>query len=539
MSESDRSGGAPGFPLLPGDPSSLGRWSVLRRLGSGGMGVVYLATDGHLTGALKVVAPHLGNDQTFRVRFQRETALCGRITGPNVARLLDSDTDASPPWLVLQYVAGPTLQSWVDQHGPVVAGLSDLAGGIAAALEQIHAAGIIHRDLKPSNVILTTGGPVVIDFGIATAAEATSLTATGLAIGSAGWMAPEQIQGKPVTEAADVFGWAANIAFTATGRPPFGSGRPEAIAYRVVHDSPDLTGVPHNLLPLLTASLQPEPALRPTVPQLVAALSGNPMASPTIVDPSPSIPTAVDTTTVLPPPAATNPTDPARTPSRSPRRWVMAVVSLAIVASAGVGAFFVGRSQSNTGSGAASTTAVSASDAADDQSPSQTSAPAASTTVTTAIGAAPVEAGPGATDDASVNIVVPGGASSPAMPTTLAGWAPVGPVQRTTVRVFAGEAFARAEPIGPSTNTCGSGLWTARWRSLDPDVGIQAALQFRALTEVPGDPAAMPGDAPVGGAGYMSGFVCETPVFRWSVPNPDGGNLVDVVIEWQEWEPAP
>src|SRR3954452_1232698 len=266
--------------LQDGDPRRLGRWRLTERIGSGGMGRVFLGdADGRLA-AVKTIAPHLAADPEFRARFRREVAICARVTGAQVAELYEADADAAVPWLAVRYVPGPTLNDAVTQGGPLRGPtLIGFAVAILEALRQIHGAGVTHRDLKPSNVMLTPESPVIVDFGIARAVDGTAVTAAGHATGSAGWMAPEQILGHPSGPAADVFSWASVVAYAATGPPPFGTGPADALAYRVVHETPDLRGVPAELLSTLTTALTADPAGRPTIEDLVKHLSGDPSAT--------------------------------------------------------------------------------------------------------------------------------------------------------------------------------------------------------------------------------------------------------------------
>lgn len=264
-------------PLTASDPTRLGPWELLGRLGAGGMGVVYLGRDGPRTAAVKAVAPFLAGNADFRARFRREAQICATVTGPQVAELYGADPDGEQPWLAVRYVPGPTLEEAIAEHGPMVGPvLHGFALAVLGALRQIHSAGITHRDLKPSNVILTPGTPVIIDFGIASVFEATSLTATGAAMGSAGWMSPEQIMGTPTGPASDVFGWGALMAFASTGSPPFGVGRPEALVYRIVHGAPDLDRVPFQIKHIVARALAGDPAQRPSVDEIFRALGQEP-----------------------------------------------------------------------------------------------------------------------------------------------------------------------------------------------------------------------------------------------------------------------
>ena len=232
-------------PLRETDPPRVGSYQLLARLGAGGMGVVYLASgqDGRPV-ALKVLRPEMADDAEFRTRFSREVTALTRVRGVCTVRVLDADTTSARPFLVTEYAEGPSLAEYVDSRGPVDPQmLYGLATGLAEALTAIHAAGIVHRDLKPSNVLLTPGGPKVIDFGIAQMLDATAVTRAGMTLGSAGYMAPEQIMGRAGT-AADIFSWAVTIAYAASGQPPFGTGTSEVIMYRILHEAPDIAAVP-------------------------------------------------------------------------------------------------------------------------------------------------------------------------------------------------------------------------------------------------------------------------------------------------------
>ena len=205
-----------------------------------------------------------------------------RVKGVCTVRVIEADTSAARPFLVTEYVEGPSLSEYIESHGPMDPRmLYGLATGLAEALTAIHAAGIVHRDLKPSNVLLSAGGPKVIDFGIAQVLEATALTKAGFTVGSAGFMAPEQIMGRAGT-AADIFSWAVTIAYAASGQPPFGTGTTEAILYRILHSSPDIAAVPPALQPQVTAGLAKEPQARPTAP----SRSGTPSVSASDLKPA-------------------------------------------------------------------------------------------------------------------------------------------------------------------------------------------------------------------------------------------------------------
>ncbi|WP_460347120.1 protein kinase domain-containing protein [Actinoallomurus acanthiterrae] len=271
---------------MPGDPAHIGPYALVGRLGAGGMGRVYLGRDvDGRQAAIKVVRAELAEERDFRRRFAREVKAARAVDGRYTAAVLDADPDAETPWLATAYIPGSSLADHIADHGATDEGeLRRLAAGLGYALSAIHAAGLIHRDLKPSNILLAADGPRVIDFGIARAAEASALTRTGTTIGSPGYMSPEQINGQPVETPSDVFSLGAVLAYAATGRSPFGAGATPALLYRVVHNPPDLTGVPAALLPLITACLDKRPEARPTVQQILATVVPPVMVAPTITE---------------------------------------------------------------------------------------------------------------------------------------------------------------------------------------------------------------------------------------------------------------
>lgn len=261
-------------PLQDTDPPQVGAYRLLARLGAGGMGVVYLALgqDGRPV-AVKVLRPEMADDIEFRTRFSREVTALTRVRGMCTVRVIDADTTSARPFLVTEYAEGPSLAEHVDARGPMGQQmLYGLATGLAEALTAIHAAGIVHRDLKPSNVLLTPGGPKVIDFGIAQVLEATAVTRAGMTVGSAGYMAPEQIMGRAGT-AADIFSWAVTIAYAASGQSPFGTGTSEVILYRILHSDPDIAAVPPPLHAQVAAALDKDPHTRPTAAELLSQLT--------------------------------------------------------------------------------------------------------------------------------------------------------------------------------------------------------------------------------------------------------------------------
>ncbi|MFH8288975.1 PQQ-binding-like beta-propeller repeat protein [Streptomyces sp. NPDC018059] len=261
----------PPIPPPAASPASyIGPYRVIRELGAGGMGRVHLAASrsGRAV-AVKVVRPELAADPDFRRRFKAEVDAARAVSGAFTAPVVDADPEGPQPWLATAYIPGPSLTDALDAHGPMPeATLRVLGGGLAEALAAIHRAGLIHRDLKPSNILLTLDGPRVIDFGISRAVDRTVLTAEGQVAGSPGFMSPEQSRGLELDAASDVFAFGAVLAFAATGVPPFGTGAAHALLYRAAYEEPQLTGVPHALLGIVTACLDKDPARRPTVGQL-------------------------------------------------------------------------------------------------------------------------------------------------------------------------------------------------------------------------------------------------------------------------------
>ncbi|RSO14267.1 serine/threonine protein kinase [Streptomyces sp. WAC 06725] len=248
------------------DPRVVGSYRLHRRLGAGGMGVVYLGSDkrGQRV-ALKVIRPDLAEDQEFRSRFAREVSAARRIRGGCTARLVAADLDADRPWFATQYVPGPSLHDKVNDEGPLhPAQVASIGAALSEGLLAVHDAGVVHRDLKPSNILLSPKGPRIIDFGIAWATGASTLTHVGTAVGSPGFLAPEQVRGAAVTPATDIFALGATLAYACTADSPFGQGSSEVMLYRVVHEEAQLSGVPDALAPLLAACLAKDPADRPS-----------------------------------------------------------------------------------------------------------------------------------------------------------------------------------------------------------------------------------------------------------------------------------
>ncbi|QGV79240.1 protein kinase domain-containing protein [Streptomyces ficellus] len=330
-------------------PQYAGRYRLEECLGSGGMGVVHLARSGSgLRLAVKVVHAEHAADPEFRARFRQEVAAARRVSGAFTAPVVDADPDAARPWMATLFIDGPTLSERVKRNGPL--GAAELRGagaGLAEALRDIHRAGVVHRDLKPSNVLLAADGPKVIDFGISRPADSDLRTETGKLIGTPPFMAPEQFQRpREVGPAADVFAMGAVLVHAATGRGPFDSHSPYVVAYQVVHNEPDLAGVPEHLVPLLRRCLAKDPAERPTADEVLGELrAGEPSAAVgpgAVVGPGapvgPGAAVAGGTSRTAHTSRATSTPRPSAAPSRRrPRlRWAAGLTVLAAVVTGGV-----------------------------------------------------------------------------------------------------------------------------------------------------------------------------------------------------------
>ena len=269
-----------GIGLLEGlkawDPAGVGPFKLLGVLGNGGFGRVYLGqAQGGQRVAVKVIKPDLAEDPEFRARFSREVSAARKVDGKFTARVVDADTDSQELWLATEYISGPTLREAVADQGPLAeSSVLSLAAGLAEALGAIHAAGLVHRDLKPDNVLLAYDGPRVIDFGIARVAGASTLTATGVLMGTLAYMSPEQAIGQAVGPPSDVFSLASVLVFAATGRGPYGEGTQAELLYRVAHQGPSLDGVPPQVRRLVEPCMAADPERRPTTSDLIEHLGG-------------------------------------------------------------------------------------------------------------------------------------------------------------------------------------------------------------------------------------------------------------------------
>ncbi|MBU2668506.1 protein kinase [Actinoplanes bogorensis] len=339
-------------PLRPSDPVRLGEYELVGRLGEGGMGTVFLATSPAGTQvAVKVVRADLAPDDEFRRRFRSEVARARQVPPFCTAEVLDADPDADHPYLVVEYVDGPTLQQVVDDKGPLTAAnLHSVAIGVATALTAIHGAGVIHRDLKPRNVLLAPGTPKVIDFGIARAIEGahTANTSPEFMMGTVAYMAPERFGDDevPVTAAADVFAWGGIVTYAGTGHTPFGGDSAPSTAGRILTSQPDLSGLSGPLRDLVAAALSKDPADRPSARELLDRLvASNSRPAVSALEGQPDLRAAANqaqsVTGLMPHPAPAEPTvvvsaipgmaEPVTDDVEDKRRWFLPVSIAALV----------------------------------------------------------------------------------------------------------------------------------------------------------------------------------------------------------------
>jgi hypothetical protein len=275
-----------GVSVQPSSARTVGGYTLLALLGEGGMGVVHLARKGDGPRvALKVLRPHIVGDDEARRRLAREVSSLERIRSRWIAEIVDADPWAPTPYVATRYVPGLSLHDHVPQEGPITGpDLSWFARCLAEGVASVHAVGVLHRDVKPSNVLLEGRTPILIDFGLARVADDPKLTHTGWLLGTPGYLAPEILYGDDATTASDVHSWASTVAYAGTGNPPFGRGPSMAIMDRVRRGEHDLGGLPDDLRAVVSAALHPDPALRPSLPEIIRRLGGG--------APSPVRPTA-------------------------------------------------------------------------------------------------------------------------------------------------------------------------------------------------------------------------------------------------------
>jgi serine/threonine protein kinase len=256
--------------LQPSDPKTLGQYELSKRIGSGGFGIVYLATarSGQQV-AIKVLRSELADDQRLRARLAREARAIAAVQGTRTVKVFEVVTDGPFAYLVMEYVEGKPLDELVEEgakpEGPL---LWFLALGLVEALQEIHAAGITHRDLKPSNVIVGPEGVKVLDFGISAIKDEAGFTQTGALMGSAAWLSPEQVTGAATDQRTDIFNLGLILGYMASGVHPFGSGRPDAVMYRITSQDPNTSALPEPFEIVVNKCLQKSPADRPSLATL-------------------------------------------------------------------------------------------------------------------------------------------------------------------------------------------------------------------------------------------------------------------------------
>ena len=281
--------------LLVSDPRTVSGYTLHSRLGEGAYGVVYAATHARFGRvALKVLRPTLANIPQVRARLRAEAQALQRVQGNCTAAVLEVNADAPVPYLALELVEGLNLFQYVGTHGPFKGPILEaLKDGLVEALASVHAANLVHRDLKPTNIMYGPAGVKVLDFGISVLLEVAANTGTDITLGTETWMSPEQAQGDPVRPASDVFNLGMVLAYAATGVHPFGAGKPAALVYRVVHELPNLAGVPSSVLAFVAQCLQKDALQRPDLRMHAVADRVEP---PTVLDLGTGVPP-------LPPPS--------------------------------------------------------------------------------------------------------------------------------------------------------------------------------------------------------------------------------------------
>ncbi|MFI0484997.1 serine/threonine-protein kinase [Actinomadura sp. 9N215] len=347
-------------PLRPEDPAEIGGYPLIARIGAGGMGQVYLGlTGGGRHVALKVIREDFEGPQAL-ARFRREVATVERVRSRFAAAMVGAGLDAPPHWLATEYVPGPTLRQAVAEHGPLPPDTClRLLAALAQGLQEIHRHGVQHRDLKPGNVILAPDGPRLIDFGIARGEGQTQITQTGAWNGTPGYVAPEVVREQEPMPASDVFSLAGTIAYAATGRPPFGGGRIEAIIHRTLNGDIDLDGADQRVAELVRLCAEKEPGSRVSLGRLLemaastVALADDP-AYRSLVGVPPSMPVSVADAAAsgLVPPDRTRTVPGRGTPLRSRAAVIAAgagVVAVVLGGAFGARALFNGDDGGNGG----------------------------------------------------------------------------------------------------------------------------------------------------------------------------------------------
>ncbi len=265
--------------LRSGDPEQIGPWQIVNRLGSGGMGIVYMGTNGTRAAAIKVVREFLLEDPASRTRLTREVETLLRVKSDFVAEIVGSDIDGNPAWIATNYVDGPSLKILVEKEGPLTEDKwIEFAKGFLSALSSVHAVGVVHRDIKPSNILLSKTGPKLIDFGISFVNDATSLTGTGMVAGTPAWLAPEQFLGREITTSVDNFAAGSTLMYAATGRTPWGAEDSSvgAVMHTILVEEPDLSSLTDFQIDVITPLLIKDVTSRKTAAQMLKKLNDGP-----------------------------------------------------------------------------------------------------------------------------------------------------------------------------------------------------------------------------------------------------------------------
>ena len=263
--------------LRPGDPEQIGPWQIVNRLGSGGMGIVYMGTNGTRAAAIKIVRDFLLEDATARTRLGREVATLKKVKSSYVAEIVGDDIEASPAWIATNYVDGPSLTTLIEKEGPLSEfQWFELATGLMSGLTGIHSAGVIHRDIKPSNILMSATGPRIIDFGISFSSDATALTKTGAVAGTPTWFSPEQFQGGKISNAVDNFAAGSVLYFAATGHSPWGKEDTSVanVMNQILTKEPDLSLLTPNQRAIISQLLDKNPKNRITASDCVGLIEG-------------------------------------------------------------------------------------------------------------------------------------------------------------------------------------------------------------------------------------------------------------------------
>ena len=265
--------------LRAGDPEQIGPWQIINRLGSGGMGIVYMGTNGTRAAAIKVVRDFLLEDPASRTRIAREVETLQRVKSEFVAEIVGSDVNGNPAWIATDYVDGPSLKTLVEKEGPLrhdewVA----FAKGFLSAVAAVHSVAVVHRDIKPSNILISKAGPKLIDFGISFTNDATSLTGTGMVAGTPAWLAPEQFLGREITVAVDNFAAGSTLMYAATGKVPWGADDSSvgAVMHTILVEEPDTAMLTEFQIELITPLLIKDAASRKTASQILKRLNDGP-----------------------------------------------------------------------------------------------------------------------------------------------------------------------------------------------------------------------------------------------------------------------